>query len=135
MGELAEGVETCFNLCPTHAGGNMEPIASKTDQPHRRLVDRECFRSVIGHFASGVTIISNSWAYCEDQTTLADVQSIDLVLQSAAAAGINVKADPMTEMTTIPLTPQMTQKRKNVRPAGRQRLRLYRRFWLALAAR
>lgn len=38
----------------------------------------------------GMTIISNSWAYCEDQTTLADVQSIDSILQSAAAAGISV---------------------------------------------
>jgi hypothetical protein len=39
---------------------------------------------------AGVNIISNSWAYCEDQTTLADVQSIDTILQSAAAAGISV---------------------------------------------
>ncbi len=38
----------------------------------------------------GVTVISNSWAYCEDQTTLADVQSIDSILQNAAAAGISV---------------------------------------------
>jgi len=38
----------------------------------------------------GATIISNSWAYCEDQTTLADVQSIDSILQNAAAAGISV---------------------------------------------
>ena len=38
----------------------------------------------------GVTIISNSWAYCENQTTLADIQSIDSVLQTAAAAGISV---------------------------------------------
>ncbi|MGE0825074.1 MAG: protease pro-enzyme activation domain-containing protein [Candidatus Binatia bacterium] len=38
----------------------------------------------------GVDIISNSWAYCEDQTTLADVQSIDAILQSAAASGISV---------------------------------------------
>ncbi len=38
----------------------------------------------------GATIISNSWAYCEDQTTLADVQSIDSILQSAAVAGISV---------------------------------------------
>ena len=37
-----------------------------------------------------VTIISNSWAYCEDQTSLADVQSIDSILQSAAAGGISV---------------------------------------------
>jgi kumamolisin len=38
----------------------------------------------------GVDIISNSWAYCEDQTSLADVQSIDSILQSAAASGISV---------------------------------------------
>jgi len=37
-----------------------------------------------------VSIISNSWAYCEDQTTLADVQSIDSILQNAAAGGISV---------------------------------------------
>jgi hypothetical protein len=38
----------------------------------------------------GATIISNSWAYCEDQTTLADVRSIDSILQAAAASGISV---------------------------------------------
>jgi hypothetical protein len=38
----------------------------------------------------GVNVISNSWAYCEDQTTLADVQSIDSILASAGAAGITV---------------------------------------------
>ena len=37
-----------------------------------------------------VTIISNSWAYCEDQTTLADVQGIDTVFKNAAMAGITV---------------------------------------------
>ena len=37
-----------------------------------------------------VTVISNSWAYCEDQTNSADVQSIDSVLQTAAMAGITV---------------------------------------------
>src|SRR5579875_1627833 len=37
-----------------------------------------------------VDIISNSWAYCEDQTTAADVQSIDALFQTAAAAGITV---------------------------------------------
>lgn len=35
-------------------------------------------------------VISNSWAYCENQTTLADVQSIESVVQSAAVAGISV---------------------------------------------
>ncbi len=38
----------------------------------------------------GVTVISNSWAYCEDQTTQADVESIDSILATAAAAGISV---------------------------------------------
>ncbi len=37
-----------------------------------------------------VTVISNSWAYCEDQTTLADVTSIDTIFKTAAAAGISV---------------------------------------------
>ncbi|HEY5366897.1 MAG TPA: protease pro-enzyme activation domain-containing protein, partial [Casimicrobiaceae bacterium] len=44
------------------------------------------FNKMIG---DGVDIISNSWAYCEDQTTLADVQSIDTILQTAAASGIS----------------------------------------------
>jgi hypothetical protein len=38
----------------------------------------------------GVTIISNSFSYCEDQATLADVQSIDAILATAAASGITV---------------------------------------------
>ena len=38
----------------------------------------------------GVDIITNSFAYCESQTTLADVQSIESILQTAAAAGISV---------------------------------------------
>ncbi|MHB8576667.1 MAG: protease pro-enzyme activation domain-containing protein, partial [Dehalococcoidia bacterium] len=38
----------------------------------------------------GDTVISNSWSACEDQTTLADVQSIDSILANAAAAGITV---------------------------------------------
>ena len=37
-----------------------------------------------------LTIISNSWAYCEDQTTLADVQSIDSIFQSAAVSNISI---------------------------------------------
>jgi len=45
------------------------------------------FNRAIG---DGMTIISNSWTYCEDQTTLADVQSIDAILATAAAAGISV---------------------------------------------
>lgn len=38
----------------------------------------------------GMTIISNSWAYCENQTTASDVQSIDSILATAAASGISV---------------------------------------------
>ena len=38
----------------------------------------------------GVDVISNSWAYCENQTTLADVQSLDAILQTAAISGITV---------------------------------------------
>ncbi len=38
---------------------------------------------------ANVDIITNSWAYCEDQTTQADVQSIDAILQTAAASGIS----------------------------------------------
>ena len=38
----------------------------------------------------GVSVISNSWSQCEDQTSLADAQSIDSVLAQAAASGISV---------------------------------------------
>lgn len=38
----------------------------------------------------GVTIISNSWASCEDQVSRAEVMSIEAVLQTAAASGISV---------------------------------------------
>ena len=38
----------------------------------------------------GVTVISNSWASCEDQVSRADAMGIDSVLQNAAAAGISV---------------------------------------------
>jgi hypothetical protein len=38
----------------------------------------------------GVTVISNSWASCEDQVSLAEAQGIDTVLQTAAASGISV---------------------------------------------
>jgi hypothetical protein len=38
----------------------------------------------------GVTIISNSWTYCEDQTSEADARSLDAILQTAAASGITV---------------------------------------------
>ena len=38
----------------------------------------------------GDTIISNSWMQCEDETSLANAQAIDSVLQQAEASGITV---------------------------------------------
>jgi kumamolisin len=40
--------------------------------------------------SDGDTVISNSWFYCENQTTAADAQSIDSILANAAASGITV---------------------------------------------
>ena len=37
----------------------------------------------------GVNVISNSFIYCEDQTTAADVQAVDQVLANAAVSGIS----------------------------------------------
>ena len=53
---------------------------------------RGSFQAVLNQMIDNdkITIISNSWAYCEDQTTLADVQSIDTIFQNAAAANITV---------------------------------------------
>lgn len=40
--------------------------------------------------SGGADVISNSWAYCENQTIPADVLSIESIVQSAAASGISV---------------------------------------------
>ncbi len=49
------------------------------------------FQVMFNHMISdGVDVISNSWAYCEDQTSQADLQSLDAILQTAAASGITV---------------------------------------------
>ena len=49
------------------------------------------FQPVINQMISdGVTIISNSWSYCEDQTTQSDANSIDTLFKTAAGAGITV---------------------------------------------
>ena len=45
------------------------------------------FNAMIG---AGDTVISNSWAYCESDTTVADVSGIESILASAAASGIAV---------------------------------------------
>ena len=46
------------------------------------------FNSMLGN--NTLTIISNSWAYCENQTSAADVQGIDTIMQNAAVAGVSV---------------------------------------------
>ena len=52
---------------------------------------RGTFQSMLNAMISaGVNVISNSWAYCENETDLADVQSINSILQTAAADGITV---------------------------------------------
>ena len=38
----------------------------------------------------GDTVISNSWSYCEDQTSLADAQSIDAIFAKASASGVSI---------------------------------------------
>ncbi|HEX6833276.1 MAG TPA: protease pro-enzyme activation domain-containing protein, partial [Rudaea sp.] len=68
---LAPGAKIAVYDAPFNGSGNFQSV----------------FNAMIG---DGVDIISNSWSYCEDQTTLADVQSIDSILQTAAAAGISV---------------------------------------------
>ena len=56
----------------------MESIASKTGQHHHHLVDRERFRSVMGHFASGVTIISTRHEGIDYGLTASAVSSLSL---------------------------------------------------------
>ena len=49
------------------------------------------FQQIFNQMISdGVTIISNSWAYCEDQTNTSDVDSLDTIFKNAAMAGITV---------------------------------------------
>ncbi len=53
------------------AGASFQPVLSK-------MID------------DGVSIITNSFAYCENETTQADVDGIDSLNQQAALAGITV---------------------------------------------
>jgi kumamolisin len=68
---LAPGADTVVYDAPFSGAGSFQSV----------------FNAMID---DGVTVISNSWAYCESQTTLADVESIDSILAAAAAAGISV---------------------------------------------
>jgi kumamolisin len=68
---IAPGAQTVVYDAPFGGGASFEAVVNA-------MIDNK------------VTIISNSWAYCEDETTLADVQGIDTVFQNAAAAGISI---------------------------------------------
>lgn len=100
---------TLANISQVHVGGGATAGAQQaevlldiddviTAAPGAQLVVYDAPFSGAGSFQAifnamingGVTIISNSWTYCEDQTTLSDVQSIESILQTAAAAGISV---------------------------------------------
>lgn len=56
----------------------MELSADRSDQDHRRPVDRESFRRVMGHFASGVTIITTRHAGIDYGLTASAVSSLSL---------------------------------------------------------
>src|SRR5258708_29761874 len=56
----------------------MEPSAPKPDQKLHRLVDRERFRSVMGDFASGVTIITARHEGIDYGLTASAVSSLSL---------------------------------------------------------
>lgn len=56
----------------------MESTAFHTDQKQSRLVDRERFRSVIGHFASGVTVITTRHEGIDYGLTASAVSSLSL---------------------------------------------------------
>lgn len=56
----------------------MESLISQTAQHHYRQVDRESFRRVMGHFASGVTIISTRQEGMDYGLTASAVSSLSL---------------------------------------------------------
>jgi kumamolisin len=78
--EVLVDVDTALTFAP---GANVVVYAA----PFSSFNFASVFNAMI---TGGVTVISNSWAYCEDQTNLADVQSIDSMLMTAAGAGISV---------------------------------------------
>src|SRR5439155_3477580 len=81
-GDVLVGIETILGLAP---GAQVAVYDAPFAGPGTSF--QTLFNSMVNDRA---TIISNSFNYCEDQTTLADVQSIDAILKSAAASGISV---------------------------------------------
>src|SRR5260370_2912438 len=56
----------------------MDPFVYRTTQEQHRLVDRERFRSVMGHFASGVTVITTRHEGIDYGLTASAVSSLSL---------------------------------------------------------
>jgi kumamolisin len=81
-GEVLLGIETGLSIAPGAQVVVYDGPFMETSTSFQTL-----FNAMIN---DGITVISNSWTYCEDQTTLADVQSIDAILLTAAASGISV---------------------------------------------
>ncbi|PYS59235.1 MAG: hypothetical protein DMF74_21910, partial [Acidobacteria bacterium] len=81
-GDVLVGIETILGLAP---GAQVAVYDAPFAGPGTSF--QTLFNAMVNDH---VTIISNSFNYCEDQTTLADVQSIDAILKSAAASGISV---------------------------------------------
>ncbi|HEY6923180.1 MAG TPA: protease pro-enzyme activation domain-containing protein, partial [Steroidobacteraceae bacterium] len=70
---------------------NVAPGAQITVYDAPFAANAASFQSVFNAMINdGVTVISNTNIYCEDQTTLADVQSLDATLSAAAASGVTV---------------------------------------------
>jgi subtilase family serine protease len=99
------------NVSPVHVGGGATPGSNQDEvlldiddvmsaAPGAKILVYDApftgpgtsFQTVFNQMLTDgkVNIISNSWAYCEDQTTSADVQSIDSIFQSAEMQGISV---------------------------------------------
>ena len=70
---MAQDVGSCAVI-----GGKMELSPDRTTQEQHRLVDRERFRSVMGHFASGVTIITTRHEGIDYGLTASAVSSLSL---------------------------------------------------------
>jgi flavin reductase (DIM6/NTAB) family NADH-FMN oxidoreductase RutF len=78
VGELTQAVDTHFNHGTTNSGGNMEPSSDSNDQQHHRFVERERFRSVMSHFASGVSIITTRHEGIDYGLTASAISSLSL---------------------------------------------------------
>jgi len=78
--EVLLDIDAAMSLAPGAQVEVFDAPISSTD-----FVDE--FNAMIN---AGVTVISNSWAACEDQVSQSDADAIDSVLQQAAASGISV---------------------------------------------